>query len=369
MILTAMLLMLCGVTTARAETSPLRTEGIPVARNAFGAAEIRIPQEDFFLLGFDPGDSCDIAFSNGYSLEDIPLYTGFYTRSGEKLICAYPGYKYLSAAICDGDPLWDTAKLSEGDTAAVTLREKGKYLEIQKSLELTYSNDRADYPDDETFANFRMLRGGKMAEGRCYRGASPVDNLMSRAATADRLLGQYGIRSVMDLADTEEELEEFRAQEGFSSEQFMTLYREGRVALLGLGADFGGTEFRGRLADGLRRITAGTAPVYIHCLEGKDRTGFVCALLEALCGASGREISADYMLTYRNYYGITEADQPDRYRAVTSIYLYNILSALTGRPYDTDRNGDEMRECAERYLLDSGMTKSEIDALTAFLTQ
>ncbi len=45
-------------------------------------------------------------------------------------------------------------------------------------------------------------------------------------------------------------------------------------------------------------------PYYIHCLEGKDRTGYVCMVIEALCGASYEELVEDYFITYHNYYGI-----------------------------------------------------------------
>jgi protein tyrosine/serine phosphatase len=39
-------------------------------------------------------------------------------------------------------------------------------------------------------------------------------------------------------------------------------------------------------------------PSYVvHCIEGKDRTGYVCALLEGLCGATYEEIVAASKLT------------------------------------------------------------------------
>ena len=46
--------------------------------------------------------------------------------------------------------------------------------------------------------------------------------------------------------------------------------------------------------------------LYVHGLEGKDRTGFMCAVLQMLCGASYEEILEYYMKTYENYYKITK---------------------------------------------------------------
>jgi len=52
-----------------------------------------------------------------------------------------------------------------------------------------------------------------------------------------------------------------------------------------------------------RFIIANDGPYLIHCTEGKDRAGFVSAVLEALMGADLQEIVADYMKSYENYYG------------------------------------------------------------------
>lgn len=41
----------------------------------------------------------------------------------------------------------------------------------------------------------------------------------------------------------------------------------------------------------------GAAPVVVHCMAGKDRTGVTCALALALAGVSDEDIAADYALT------------------------------------------------------------------------
>ena len=49
------------------------------------------------------------------------------------------------------------------------------------------------------------------------------------------------------------------------------------------------------------RRRANAAPVVVHCMAGKDRTGVVCALTLSLLGVSDDDIAADYALTTRRW--------------------------------------------------------------------
>ena len=200
-----------------------------------------------------------------------------------------------------------------------------------------------------------------------YRGASPVDNSTSRADITDNLLWAYGIRYILDLADNEEKIASYREKEDFSSDYFVSLYEDNKVSLLGLTASFRTERFMKSLAGGLRDMVTMEGPVYIHCLEGKDRTGFVCALLEALAGASYEEILEDYMATYDNYYGITQDSHPEKYEAIRHLKFMDIINQLTTLPDDADFGGTVLKDSAEQYLRDSGMTEDEIQTLRVYL--
>lgn len=73
-----------------------------------------------------------ITFSNGFVLEGIPYYNGFYVNIGEPLLVGYPGYPYIRAGYNSGDDLYVAAGLRPTDTAIVTLDEKGKFLAVRK---------------------------------------------------------------------------------------------------------------------------------------------------------------------------------------------------------------------------------------------
>ena len=54
-------------------------------------------------------------------------------------------------------------------------------------------------------------------------------------------------------------------------------------------------DFNNRLIAALKELPTHPAPYAVNCMEGKDRTGYVCALLEGLCGATYEEMVADYL--------------------------------------------------------------------------
>ena len=120
-------------------------------------------------------------------------------------------------------------------------------------------------------------------------------------------------------------------------------------------------EFRSKIANGLTAMAEHDGPYLLHCTEGKDRTGFVCMLLEALCGASYQEIVDDYMITYDNYYGITKASDAVRYDVIVESVLDPMLKSVAGD--GTDLRTADLAEAAASFLRSAGMTDAQIAAL------
>ena len=152
--------------------------------------------------------------------------------------------------------------------------------------------------------------------------------------------------------------EKLRCAEGDT--MTVTRAKAGNMACLGLGMPYRDAEFYTPLTAGLREMMNHEGPCYIHCLEGKDRTGLVCILLKALAGADGEEIAADYMETYRNYYGITPGTE--KYDAVLNVQFYDMYDWLCGLGGGTPEEG------AKAYLSPGGMTGEETERLISFLT-
>ena len=352
-----------------------------IHESEFGGVYIEMTIDDFNKQGFQYGDSVNVVFSNGYRLDDIPYYNGYYVDAGEPLLIAYPGYEYIKAAINYGEDLWDKAELQgiklqagqeprlwkkaaldEHSKASVYLNERGKYKKIQEARDIHYYDEREKYDSDEMFANFRCMTAGRLKPDTLYRSASPCDNQHKRAPYVDKLIEKAGIRCILNLADNEKKIAGYLETPDFDSPYFKTLYEAGGVIPVALNMNWFSDEFRTKLADGLRELMKHDGPYLVHCTEGKDRTGFVCMLLEALAGASCQEIVDDYMLTYDNYYHINEKQDKEKYDVILEKNLVAMLKTVINDDSTTPEKAD-LEARAEAYLKGLGMTEEEVQNL------
>ena len=332
----------------------------------FGNVYIELTIDEFNSLGFAFGDSVDISFDNGKKYSDIPYYSGYYVPVGEMLACGYPGYPHVVIARNYGESTWKEFEMTDSSKVTVTLNEKGKYIDIQELYALSYSDDRNDYDSDIEFANFRAVKGGELKENFLYRSASPCDNQHCRAAYANKFAEEYGIRFVLNLSDNEEKYNGYVEAEGFESDYYDSLYKDGNVLLLAMNANYRSDEFAKTISEAVSEMTKHDGPCLIHCVEGKDRTGFVCALLLALGGASAQEIIDDYMITYDNYYGITKEEKPEKYNAIlgnVNDFLYCLCEVEKG----ADLNTLDLKAGAENYLARGGLDSEQIAQIEEYI--
>ena len=326
----------------------------------FGGVYVTKTIEEFNDLGFEYGDSVTVKFSNGYILEDIPYYNGYYTNNGEPLLVAYPGYDFIKVAINNGDDLFFVANLSEEDTATITINEKGKYLPIQNVRNLQYLDERERYDSDEMFANFRAAKVAGLKDNTLYRSASPCDNQHNRATFVDALIREAGVSFILDLADTDAKVSGYINNPSFNCPYFLTLYESDAVYPIGLNMNYGSQDFKEKVAGGLKEMIKHDGPYLVHCTEGKDRTGFVCMLLEALVGAGYDEIVKDYMITYYNYYRIGE--DSDKYSVIIDSLLNPMIKSMV-KDNSVDYKTCDLSLYAEAFLTEAGMSELQINTL------
>ena len=94
--------------------------------------------------------------------------------------------------------------------------------------------------------------------------------------------------------------------------------------------DFAGKEFGEKVRQSVLFITENDGPYLIHCKEGKDRTGILCAILEYFAGAAADDVNRDYMTTYYNYYNVQPED------AAYSIILNNNFVKTLSNLFEVD---------------------------------
>ena len=332
--------------------------------------------EDFMgKLGFAWGDLVTVKFlDKTLTLPVVPTYS--YVDSGKPAIIVEKDADgkptgYVSMAINMGNfaETYELAKKHtnedktwywtawEGVTYPVEvtfkMAEKGGYMAEYIMHDLQRTNDRADYPNlsDAEFGNFRNIATTGMGKDVLYRGSSPINPELGRNTYVDAALKQAGVNVIMNLANSQEEAE---AYEGFAD----TYYSGQKVIYLNLGVDFSAPEFQKGLAEGLRFFAANKGTYYVHCTEGKDRAGFVSALLECLMGATYDEVVADYMVTYYNYYGVEPGT--DKYNAIANS---NIIKTLQNAFGVEDLSKADLQKGAKDYMKAIGLTDAEITDL------
>lgn len=237
----------------------------------------------------------------------------------------------------------------------ISMKQEDGYREQWLIHQLVRTNERADYAhlSDEAFANFRVIDTTGMGENKLYRSSSPINPAIGRSTYADKAASDAGIVTIINLADASNTYEN---PEG-------SYYQTCQVTYLNLGVDFVSAEPAASLAKGMRFIIDGEAPYLLHCNEGKDRAGFVSALLECLMGATIDEVVEDYMETYVNYYGVEKASE--KYKAVVNSNLIQTLN--TNFKVNDVYQADLVAE-AEAYLMEVlGLSADEVTALKAKL--
>ncbi|RLP93670.1 tyrosine-protein phosphatase [Micromonospora sp. BL4] len=186
------------------------------------------------------------------------------------------------------------------------LRPTGRYRVSVDAIE-----DNRHIPLPATF-NFRDVGGYTGHDGRTVRrGRLYRSDSLHRLDEQDRdAFAAIGVRTVIDLRRPAEVARDGRvpayqgltyrhihpehadwAEQPHEEGSSLARYLADRYADLAQTGTAGLAEAVGLIAD------SANAPVVVHCVAGKDRTGIVCALTLAVLGVDDADIVADYALS------------------------------------------------------------------------
>lgn len=163
------------------------------------------------------------------------------------------------------------------------------------------------------YGSYASKHGGRVKPGVLWRSAQHAEASEGDLATIDSL----GLATVIDLrGDSERNANPCRRGPGFSAQ---VLYNPGETAGLAphmeaakdaldaqsahkaLTGYYSHMPYRENLIPALRAYFAAMAgegrPSLVHCVAGKDRTGFAVAMLHHVLGVHPDDAMADYLLT------------------------------------------------------------------------
>lgn len=131
-----------------------------------------------------------------------------------------------------------------------------------------------------------------------------------------------------------------------------------------------GDHERAAFGRAVHAVAVSSGPAIVHCTAGKDRTGWISAVLQLLAGVREEDVIADYLLTremsvefvatIRSY---VRAEMPGRYEAID--VLIGVEESNLRRSLDAlDREFGDVR----RYLVEgAGLDQPMVDDLGARL--
>ena len=340
--------------------------------NAFlddGSVVLSITKSEMKDCGYKLGDTVDIRFSNGFYLLNIPFLDGVYVNTGEAVLLSTSDSTNLTLNIKSAS-VKNIGRLKFDDKAIVSMNKQSGAYNLQFNSAVSYATNRSDYESDESFANFRMVNIAAIKKNRLYRSSSPIDNTYNRAFYANKLAKDAGIKGVLNLSDSFSDIIDFSKMNYFDNAFYMSLYNSGDVIALKADTNFKSDDFARDITLGIAAIVRNKlkTPLLFHSTEGRIRSGFACALVEALMGATYQEIVSDYMQSYKNYKYSTTANQM-RYNLVVDNYINDILLTICSINDINSIKKVNMKKCARDFLETHGMSGREIDELISMLSR
>ncbi len=203
---------------------------------------------------------------------------------------------------------------------------------------------------------WETIDGKRIKQGMYYRGGYVED---ITEAGRKVMLEELGIKTDLDLRGAEGRIASPLSAD-INYRAFSAPYYWGTST--GIGPDMTDA-YKGALANAIRTFAdEDNYPIYVHCALGRDRTGTVCFLINALCGATEEALYLDYEMSL-----LSSSTDTDTYAATmvngNFAALYNNI--LTYAPA-----GGTIKEGAENYLINRlGITEAEITSIRELLLE
>lgn len=342
-----------------------------VCDKVFGNIDFELTQTEFESKGINYDDLLEFDIHN-------PLDGGKDTVFEAAFVKNYNEVGYFAPCLCNYGGTNERPQVSfgimeekndpdilVGRDVTIKVLQKGGY---HKTRELVDVATKLTYEelgkDNLAYANFRDVTtvgtiGKYMYSNRLFRGSSPFnpkDNPDDRDMVADSYLDFFNIKSEISLANSEEKIEELMKDlklkrptsaslKYYEDSKLTEVLSEKSFFSVDLGSDYFTIDKPGKDgANALRvfeyaaircrdQVSDVALPIYVHCNEGKDRTGFIIMVFEAMSGVPIEDIVADAMLTFKNYYNVSIVNNREKYDTLANLLIYRqVYSILIENP-------------------------------------
>ncbi len=358
---TVMILLNENVDEGKTITTSVRGEG------EYKGIELECTVQDIYDMGCNVGDRI-IVETNGHTYDAtfVKGYSGIGVMGAYVSIADDASNQHVSFGAFNVR-IWDHSGCKIGDT--VTLKRNGVdpiFAKIPHYVAGTPKHYDGT-TTEEVFCNFRAIDTVGIKENEIYRSVSPYRALTERSEIVAELYEKEGIEYILSLGDTESRVDACKQAYG-DSYYPVKLYEDGNATVMNLDSNF--NREPSDLRKGLLALADTEGKVVINCYQEKDRTGMLCAIIEALTGSDYEEVKKEYMLSYVNHYRIEEGSE--EYKIVGNI-MFDRFFYLLDHPEIVEQAGSFDWSVLDDYVFDlkaislkflkeyAGMSDDEID--------
>lgn len=318
-----------------------------------GAIEVKTSISVLQENGMDYGDGLDLIFSNGYSVESVPLLDGGYVNPGNYVLDTSLKNDSLVFYFKGDNNAWDKANLEYSDTVGVALKEKAKYKDLY-NLHCKYMNN-VDPATIQNKAEFQNIKGGNLRKDFYYSGLSLYNNNSLNSKIYEQLL-QNNVTKCINLGP-----------DRFPNGHVNNVITIEDYQMQGINVK--NDDCDNKIIKALLSLVRTHDKTYICSSNNDNAYEYFSTIMLMLAGANYDEIIEDYMSSFRRNYGITASSDEESYYAIKENYLDPFLHKITKTSWNYDLKYCDFTYHAEMYLRTCGVHDVQIKEIINGLTK
>ena len=293
-------------------------------------------------LEWEPADGAyiyTIAISTNKDMSNSVYYTVSVTAGAIQNLYVNTTYYWQITALCEDGLCADKELKSQVYSFTTAMSPRTVYIDGVGN-----TRDAGGYETES---------GSYVKQGMIYRGAT-LDNIT--AAGKNTMINDLGIMTDLDLRKPNEGTAGTQSPIGV---KYININGKYYVATDATGIH--SAEGKAAIAQEIRVFAdASNYPIYTHCSLGRDRTGTIIMIIQALLGVDKSTLMMDYELSLFS----AVATQDGAHLIAIKANMQTTLDYI-----ENNFEGDTFMEKTENYVLSTGITQAEINTIRSLLLE